>query len=196
MPKIQTLNLKNRSYEVRDTLIEDLIVFDKLAMWNSRDSQGNNIISDTKNVDNWLLKILTIDLGLRYDDNIVLKYNAFHYYHLDLSNTDYTEDEKANIYYIFYGVNEFKPYYHNNKGGYVNVAGDRFARSYRFNGIGSYWVESERSFFGDILVGVEPEDQKPFSDSFHLLSLFYLALNGYSNFDDAANHEFKIEDAS
>ncbi|TPR49200.1 hypothetical protein DY037_05320 [Apilactobacillus micheneri] len=195
MARIQTLNLKDHSEPEQMTLREDMLVFDKLARWNNQDSKGNEIIS-VEMVKQWLRIIITIDLGLNYDDNIVLNYDLHHNFQLDLSQTFYKEDEKSNIYYIFYGINEFKPYYHSNNGEPVNVAGDRFSLSYLFDGIGSYWLEKSNSFLGNVLRKVEIEDEKPFDNSFHLLSLFYLSINGYKNYQDAEKSGFKANNAS
>ncbi|TPR13722.1 hypothetical protein DY052_07620 [Apilactobacillus timberlakei] len=195
MARIQTLNLKNHSEPEQMTLREDMLVFAKLARWNNQDSKGNEIIS-VEMVQQWLRTIITIDLGLNYDDNIVLNYDLHHNFQLDLSQTLYKEDEKSNIYYIFYGINEFKPYYQNSNGEPVNVAGDRFSLSYLFDGIGSYWLGKSNSFLGNVLRKVEFEDEKTFDNSFHLLSLFYLSINGYKNYQDAEKSGFNANNAS
>lgn len=185
MTKIQSLGMISRTKEEIHILHEDIEIFDKLAMINSRDKSGNKLIDNSKRMYRWLNKIL-IDLGLDFDKNISITFNVYECYHLDLSLTNYNDEEKSNIYYIFYGIPVFRPYYNKS----VYVAGDSLSRSYKFNGIGSYWIASPGSFFNDILTSVEIEDQIPFADSFHFLSMYYLSCNGYQNYKDALQNGF------
>ncbi|TPR14982.1 hypothetical protein DY052_06030 [Apilactobacillus timberlakei] len=185
--KIQTLDFKHRNIDEEDALRKDIEIFDKLAMLDSRDENGETIISSIGNVKRIVRKVIK-GLDLNIDSNINVTYTINKYYHLDLSLTLYSDDEKANIYYIFYGINEFRPYYNKR----VKVAGDKFYYSYNFKGIGSYWLSDENPFFKNTLTNVEIEDQKSFADSFHVLSSFYLTLNKYRNYDDASKNNFEV----
>lgn len=194
---------------------QDIAIFQKLAVLARYSEDGYPIFSnmykdengelleayDTDKVkDNEFDNIYTLlnsiiveELRLPYDKNIIVELVDDKYFNLDLSKTTlYNKANIAKIYYIFYGINVFIPYadFPFSMGNILHVG-----ENLPFVGIKSYWSGTEESFFGEYLDAAEIENNKPFSESFHLLAMYYLALNGYYNFKNAEDENFKIRNA-
>ncbi|TNK96728.1 hypothetical protein [Fructilactobacillus sanfranciscensis] len=195
---------------------QDIAIFQKLAVLTRYDEEDgypffSNMYKDENgelleaydtdkvkdnefdNIYTLLNSIIVEELRLPYDKNIIVELVDDKYFNLDLSKTTlYNKANIAKIYYIFYGMNVFIPYadFPFSMGNILHVG-----ENLPFVGIKSYWSGTEESFFGEYLDAAEIENNKPFSESFHLLAMYYLALNGYYNFKNAEDENFKIRNS-
>lgn len=207
MANVQTLGTKHSSKLVQNKFRQDLEIFNRLAVlerygedglpifYNQDDEENKNIGEEASDQEVYVFKTLLIsiiekELNLPYDEKIDIHIAKGKWFSLSLAQTTiYNEDEKANIYYMFYGMNVFIPY-----ATFPNANDQvlRVATGLLFNGIRKYWQGTPGSFFGEYLDAAEIEESKPFAESFHLLAMYYLALNGYYDYQEAKDNDFNI----
>lgn len=194
MSNVQTLKLEQANSLDLKTFSNAKNIVEKLARIEKYDIQGNPIFTDKEVVD-IVSQIITIDLGLKYDENVQLSLTNNNYlYKLDLSKTNYDEDEKANIYYIFYGMHLFVGYLpipNGNK--YFIIPGGRsdIDKIYT-SGLTSYWDLTKKNSFLSQYKDISKQEKKvDFISSYYVLAMFYLAINDYKNYEQAYNNGFQ-----
>lgn len=189
MSVIQTLDYNLRDAEDQELIWEDLEIFSKLARLNGRDVLTGKEVITREAMRQSVGRLVMGDLDLDFDAKALMPYNtSTGYYNLDLSPTDFDMDEQANIYYMYYGVNLIKPNYQQ---GPVIVPG-----GFRVNGFESYWQNVDDGFVNIYFPDAPDNGRKiPFTDSFHVMAMVYLAINGYESYEDAKKNKFEVHGA-
>lgn len=180
---IQTLDMDQRALGDQAMLRRDFEVFDRLAQINARDSRGK-LIRKLSDVQTFVTAMIQYDLNLPFDHFATLNISPFNGYHLDLSQTHYSLDQRANIYYLFYGLPVFKPLY--------DEPVQTVAEGYDFDGLGIYWQPVDNGYIDLCCSNTIVETRYSFADAFHLLSCFYLKLNNYNHLSEAQDTDFAI----
>lgn len=189
MGVIQSLDLTLRDEADQELLRQDLTIMAKLARMGGSDSlTGEELITEDQ-MKSSVGRLVMVDLGLEFDGSAQMPHDrSTGFYNLDLSETSFTPDEQANIYYMYYGINLMKPNYQ--QGDMVVPGG------FIFNGFESYWQRVDDGFINLFFPDAPISDSGvAFADAFHVMAMVYLRINGYDSYKEAEQNQFRVHGA-